>query len=92
MLRHDTTVRCPKRSHEFGLAQGFAEQALERLADQSAGAIVAMREAEWAAVEKLAEKMAGGTSRAAQAEAESLKKLIAIRQRRMRSRWLKFRR
>ena len=76
LLRHDTTVTCPKCANEFSLDQGFAKKALDRLADESAGAIRSMREAERAAVEKLPEQMAGETARAAQAEAASLKKLL----------------
>jgi hypothetical protein len=77
LLRHDTTITCPKCANEFSLDQGFAKKALDQLADESEGAIEALRESERAAVEKLAEKMAGETARAAQAEAESLKKLMA---------------
>src|ERR1700722_3495048 len=76
LLRQDTTVTCPKCSHEFSLDQGFAKKALEQLAETSAGAITAMRDAERAEVEKRAEQLAGEKARAAQGEAEALKKLL----------------
>jgi hypothetical protein len=76
MLRHDTTVTCPKCATEFSLDQGFAKKALEQLFDASAGAIAAMREAERAAVEKRAEELAGEKARTAQSELEGLKKLF----------------
>src|ERR1019366_632849 len=76
LLRHDTTITCPKCATEFSLDQGFAKKALEQLSAASAGAIAAMREAERAAVEKWAEDLAGEKARAAQGEAESLKKLL----------------
>jgi hypothetical protein len=76
LLRQDTTVTCPECSHEFSLDLGFAKKALEQLAETSAGAIAAMRNAERTEVEKRAEQLAGEKARAAQGEAEALKKLL----------------
>ncbi len=76
LLRHDTTVTCPKCATEFSLDQGFAKKALEQLSEASADAIITVRETERAAVEKLAAKMAGEKARAAQSELEGLKKLF----------------
>ena len=50
LVRHNTTVTCPTCATEFSLERGFVKKALEKLAEASAGAISAMREAERAAV------------------------------------------
>jgi hypothetical protein len=76
LLRPDTTVTCPKCADEFSLDQGFAKKALEQLAETSAGAIVAVRDAERAQVEKRAQQLALERARAAQGEVEGLKKLL----------------
>jgi hypothetical protein len=76
LLRPDTTVTCPKCADEFSLDQGFAKKALEQLAETSAGAIVAVRDAERAQVEKRAQQLALERARAAQDEAAGLKKLL----------------
>ncbi len=76
LLSPDTTVTCPKCSHEFSLDQGFAKKALEQLSEASAGAIAAMREAEREQVERRAEQLAGEQARAAKGDVESLKKLL----------------
>jgi hypothetical protein len=76
VLRPDTTVTCPKCATEFGLTQGFAKKALERLTESSSGAIAALRESERAEVQKQAEQVAGEKARAARAEAESFRKLL----------------
>jgi hypothetical protein len=76
LLRHDTTITCPKCSTEFSLDQGFAKKALEQLSEASAGAIASMREAERAEVEKRAQQLAGEQARAAQGEAEALRNLL----------------
>ena len=67
LLRHDTTVTCPKCANEFGLDQGFAKKALEQLADNSAIAIADLREVERTEVEKRAQQVADERARAAQA-------------------------
>jgi hypothetical protein len=76
LLRQDTTVTCPKCANEFSLDHGFAKKALDQLAEASAGAIAAMRDAERSQVEKRAEQLAGEKARTAQGEAESLRKLL----------------
>jgi hypothetical protein len=76
LLRPDTTVTCPKCADEFSLDQGFAKKALEQLAETSAHAIAAVRDAERAQVEKRAEQLALERARAAQDEAAGLKKLL----------------
>lgn len=76
LLRPDTTVTCPKCADEFSLDQGFAKKALEQLAETSADAIAAVRDAERAQVEKRAQQLAGERARAAQGEVEDLKKLL----------------
>ena len=76
LLRHDTTVTCPRCATEFSLEAGFAKKALEALSEASAGAITAMRDAERATVEKLADQRAAEKTRAAQSESESLKRLL----------------
>jgi hypothetical protein len=76
LLRHNTTVTCPKCATEFSLDQGFAKKALDQLSEVSAEAISAMREAERTEVEKRAQQLAGEKARAAQGEAEALKKLL----------------
>ena len=76
LLRPDTTVTCPKCADEFSLDQGFAKKALEQLAETSAHAIAAVRDAERAQVEKRAQQLALEHARAAQDEAEGLKKLL----------------
>src|ERR1700690_1735978 len=55
LLDRDAPITCPNCAREFSLGQGFGQRVLEQLAEASAGAIVAMRAAERAAVEKLAE-------------------------------------
>jgi uncharacterized Zn finger protein (UPF0148 family) len=76
LLRHDTTVTCPKCATEFSLDQGFAKKALEQLSEESAGAIASLKDAERAQTEKRAEQLGEQKARAAQGEAESLKKLL----------------
>jgi hypothetical protein len=76
LLRPDTTVTCPKCADEFSLDQGFAKKALEQLAETSAHAIAAVRDAERAQVEKRAQQLASERARAAQGEVEGLKKLL----------------
>jgi len=76
LLRPDTTVTCPKCADEFSLDQGFAKKALEQLAETSAHAIAAVRDAERAQVEKRAQQLAGERARAAQGEVDDLKKLL----------------
>ena len=70
LLRQDTTVTCPKCANEFSLDHGFARKAPDQLAEASAGAIAAMRDAERSQVEKRAEQLAGEKARAAQGETE----------------------
>jgi hypothetical protein len=41
LLRHDTTITCPRCATEFSLDQGFAKQALEQLSEATAGAMSA---------------------------------------------------
>jgi len=55
LLDRDSTITCPNCAREFSLDQGFGQQVLEQLAEASAGAILAMRDAERATVERLAE-------------------------------------
>jgi hypothetical protein len=76
LLRHDTTITCPKCAMEFSLDQGFAKKALDQLSDSSAGAIAAMRDAERAVAETHAQHLADEQARAAKGEAESLRKLL----------------
>lgn len=76
LLRSNTTVTCPKCATEFSLDQGFAKKALDQLAEASAGAIAAMREAEREQVEKRAQQLATEQARAAKGEAEGLRNLL----------------
>ncbi|HMD74737.1 MAG TPA: hypothetical protein VKG05_12815, partial [Steroidobacteraceae bacterium] len=55
LLDRDATITCPNCAREFSLDQGFGQQVLEQLAEASAGAILAMRDAERATVERLVE-------------------------------------
>ena len=55
LLDRDATITCPNCAREFSLDQGFGQQVLEQLAEASAGAILAMRDAERATIERLAE-------------------------------------
>jgi len=55
-LHHNTTITCPHCAQEFPLDRGFGQKALEQLAEASAAAISAMRNAERANVERLAEQ------------------------------------
>ncbi|MGA2776590.1 MAG: DUF2130 domain-containing protein [Steroidobacteraceae bacterium] len=55
LLDRDATITCPHCAHEFSLDRGFGQQVLEQLAEASAGAINAMRDAERATVERVTE-------------------------------------
>jgi len=76
ILRHETTITCPKCATEVSLDQGFAKKALVQLLEASAGATAVMRDAEQTNVEKLAKEMANEQARAAQSEANKVKILF----------------
>ena len=76
LLRHNTTVTCPKCAKEFSLDQGFAKKALEHLAKSSAESITVMREKDRADVEKRARQLADQRAKSSQNEVENLKALL----------------
>ena len=56
VLKPDDPVTCPKCTHAFPLAEGFARQALEGIEAASSQAIVALREEERLATERRAQQ------------------------------------
>jgi hypothetical protein len=56
LISADTRVTCPNCDSQFGLEEGFARAALERLEESTSGALQVVREAERAAVAKRIEQ------------------------------------
>jgi hypothetical protein len=74
LLDRNATITCPNCARAFSLDRGFGQQVLEQLAEASAGAIAAKRDAERASVLRLAET-------AAAARLEELQKTLGERDR-----------
>ena len=74
-LSGDTTITCPACAKAFTLAQGFAQNALEKI-EASTKDTLAEREARIKAdVERRAQLIGAGRDQAAREEIETLKKL-----------------
>ena len=76
LVKPDQKLACPECEHEFGLSEGFAKRALEKIEEKSAEALAERERAIKEDVEKRAKALALQRTKAAQEEMGDLKKLL----------------
>src|SRR5690349_4617872 len=76
LVKPDQKLACPECGHEFGLSEGFAKRALEKIEEKSAEALAEREKAIKEDVEKRAKALASQRTKAAQEEISDLKKLL----------------
>ena len=76
LLSPRTPVTCPKCEAKFSLQEGFARQALEKFEQSTAGALVAVREAERAAADARAQQLAAQRDKTLRTENTQLQQLL----------------
>ena len=68
LLKSDQKLTCPKCEHEFGLREGFAKRALEKIEENSAEALAERESAIKEEIEKRAKTIASQREKASREE------------------------
>jgi len=76
LVKPDQKLTCPKCEHEFGLNEGFAKRALEKIEEKSAEALAEREAAIKEDVEKRAKSIASQRDKSSREEVADLKKLL----------------